>query len=124
MPCAILEAYSNEYQDQLQTGAPMTGERIDWQTAPFSPSDCHYLIKETIMTTNEYTREEMVSVLNGVAVDKTDWQSLEGGNQKFWTVPENFRLGDYAVENNSLTRFDDWGTDEKGNKIVRLWSKW
>ena len=65
----------------------------------------------------------MSNILDSVAVNKTDWQSICDGNQRFWTVPSNFELNDYAVDSNSLTKFTDWGTDGN-NKVIRLWSKW
>lgn len=71
-----------------------------------------------------FTREEAFTLLNNNSIESSSWQSLLGGNQKFWTVKAGFNLNDYELPNDSLTRFDVWGSDDNGNTIVRCWSKW
>lgn len=76
------------------------------------------------MTQNQFTADEAYDVLNSVAIKTTGWESLLGGNQKFWYVPEDFNVSDYAFPRDSFHSFDEWGTDGEGHKVVRCWSKW
>lgn len=76
------------------------------------------------MITIVYSAEQAMGLLKEVAIDTTGWQSILGGNQKLYTVPEDFPIKEYDFPKDSLYRFDEWGSDDDGNKIVRVWSKW